>query len=318
MVSYGEMRLDTAAVAELKEGLSRPLPEVPAKYLYDDRGSDLFEQITRLPEYYQTRTEESILEARAAEIVRRTRPRELVELGSGAGRKVRMLLDEMARRGLLRRLLLLEINERFLEESLARLEELYPDLEVRGIPGDFNHDLHRLGPGGHRLVLLLAGTIGNLLPAQAATFTGLVAKQLAPGDGFLVGFDLAKDPARLEAAYNDAQGVTAQFNLNILRVLNDRFQADFDVDGFEHVAFYDAQNAWIEMRVRAKRPMEVQVAAAGVHLSLGRGDEIRTEVSCKFTRERASAMAAVGGLVLDGWWTDPDDLFALGLLEKVG
>ena len=310
------MSLQPAAALELREGLLRPLPAIPSKYFYDDRGSELFEQITKLPEYYPTRTEEGILEDHAPEIIRSVEPRELVELGSGAGLKVRMLLDEMGRRGLLERLVLLEINEAFLMESMHRLEARYPDLQLRPIPGDFEHDLHRLGPGGERLVLMLAGTIGNLLPEEAATFVGHVARQLAPGDGFLVGFDLVKDKARLEAAYNDAQGVTAAFNLNILRVLNEGFDAAFDLDAFEHVAFYDVENARIEMRLRAKRATRARVGAADLVLDLASGDEILTEVSCKYTRERVSALASVGGLVLDGWWTDPDRLFALGMLRK--
>ncbi len=277
---------------------------------------ELFEQITRVPEYYPTRTEEAILEADAGRIIRAVRPRELLELGSGAGRKIRMLLDAMAREGLLERCALLEFNELFLLDSLRRLQEAYPDLELRGIRGDFEHDLVKLGPGGERLILFLAGTIGNLLPEDAARFVGLIARQMQPGDGFLVGVDLVKDKAILDAAYNDAQGVTAAFNKNILAVVNREFDADFDVDAFEHVAFFDEDTRRIEMRLRALRPTRVRVAAADVDLEFAAGDEILTEVSCKYTRNSASALAAVGGLVLEGWFTDPKQLFALALMRK--
>lgn len=309
------MSLAPADVAEIREALGRPLPEVPSRYFYDAHGSALFEAITRLPEYYPSRTEEAILERYADVIVSAVRPRELVELGSGAGRKIRILLDAMGRLGRLERLVLLEISPEFLLASVERLVEGYPDLDVRGIQGDFEQDLGRLGPGGDRLVLLLAGTIGNLTPEQAGRFVGLVARQLAPGDGFLVGFDLVKDVGRLEAAYNDSQSVTAAFNRNILAVLNARFDADFVPEAFAHVAFYDRTNAWIEMRLRATRPMVVTVKRADVVLRLAAGDEIRTEISCKYTRARVSALAAVGGMTLERWLPDPGQSFALALLR---
>ena len=310
------MGSDTASARELREALLEPLPRIPSKYFYDDRGSELFEQITRVPEYYPTRTEEAILEADAGRIIQAVRPRELVELGSGAGRKIRMLLDAMARDDLLDRCTLLEFNELFLLDSLRRLQDAYPDLELRGIRGDFEHDLVKLGPGGERLILFLAGTIGNLLPEAAALFVERIARQMAPGDGFLVGVDLVKDKAVLDAAYNDAQGVTAEFNRNILNVVNREFDGDFDPQGFEHVAFFDVEEKRIEMRLRATRPMRVRVAAADVDLAFETNDEILTEVSCKYTRNSASALASVGGLVLEGWFTDAKSLFALALMRK--
>ena len=310
------MGSDTASARELRDALLEPLPRIPSKYFYDDRGSELFEQITRVPEYYPTRTEEAILEADASRIIQAVRPRELVELGSGAGRKIRMLLDAMAREDLLERCLLLEFNELFLLDSLTRLQASYPDLDLRGIRGDFERDLVKLGEGGDRLILFLAGTIGNLLPEDAARFVERIARQMSPGDGFLVGVDLVKDKARLDAAYYDALGVTAAFNLNILTVVNREFDADFAPDAFEHVAFFDVEKKRIEMRVRATRPSHVRVAAADVDLDFAAGDEILTEVSCKYTRNSASALAAVGGLVLEGWFTDPEQLFALALMRK--
>lgn len=304
----------TRMVEEIREGLTSRPPWLPSKYFYDDRGSRLFEGITGLPEYYQTRAEERLLAAIAGEIVERVRPAELVELGSGAGRKIRLLLNAMARGGLLQRCTLLEINAGFLAESARALAEEFPGLSVRGVVGDFLDDLELLGPGGGRLAVFFAGTIGNLHPAQVPPFLAQIAEHLAPRDAFLVGLDLVKDVARLEAAYNDRAGVTAEFNRNILRVLNAQLGADFDPDAFEHVAFYDQANAWIEMRLRSTRAQRVRVPAAGLDLAFAAGDEIHTEISCKYTRESFASLLPGTGLVLDRWYTDPDDLFALALL----
>jgi len=295
---------------------ARPLPELPSKYFYDDRGSALFDEITRLPEYYQTRTELAILETIADAVVELAQPRELCELGSGIGRKVRLILDAMARRDLLERCVLLDISEGFLVESAETLDADYPDLAVRGIVGDFLEDLPALGAGGGRLALFLAGTMGNLHPDRVPAFLRALARQLEPGDSFLVGLDLVKDEARLHAAYNDAAGVTAEFNRNILRVVNTHLGADFDPEGFEHVAFYDPENAWIEMRLRAIRDMKVSVPGAGLRLDYRRGDEIRTELSCKYTRPSLEARLSGTGLRVEGWYTDPDELFASALLRR--
>jgi L-histidine N-alpha-methyltransferase len=304
-------------VAEVREGLSRrPLPELPCKYFYDERGSALFEAITEQPEYYPTRTETSILEAHAAAIVTATGPVELVELGSGAGHKIRLFLDAMRARGSLEAVTLLEISEEYLRDSIDRLQAGYPEADVRGIVGDFTYDLEALGPGGGRLLLFLAGTIGNLHPDDLPAFFRSAAAVLAQGDAFLVGVDLVKDPARLHAAYNDAAGVTAEFNRNILRVLNHRLRADFDPEGFEHRAFYDPERQWIEMRLRALRPMVARIPAAGMKLHLAKGDEIRTELSCKYTPESFAARLAESGLVLERWITDPEGLFASVLLRR--
>jgi L-histidine Nalpha-methyltransferase len=306
-----------AMAAEVREGLARrPLPEVPCKYFYDERGSALFEAITELPEYYQTRTETALLEEHAAAIVQAAAPVELAELGSGAGRKIRLFLDAMRSRGSLQSVALLEISEAYLRESVERLQDDYPEAAVRGIVGDFEHDLPELGPGGSRLLLFLAGTIGNLHPDALPAFFRSAAGVLAKGDGFLVGVDLVKDPARLHAAYNDAAGVTAEFNLNILRVLNHRLGADFDPGDFEHRAFYDAKRQWIEMRLRARRKVTAGVPGAGTTLTLAAGDEIRTELSCKYTRESLASRLAGTGLVLERWITDRESLFASALLRR--
>ncbi len=302
---------------EIRAGLLAPVPTLPCKYFYDDRGSQLFEEITRLPEYYLTRTEEKILEGIADEVVATVRPRELVELGSGSGRKIRLLLDRMARSGRLERCVLLDISEGALTESVRQLAAAYPSVEVVGVRGDFLYDLPALGPGGGRMVLFLASTIGNLHPSELPAFFSRVAAALAPGDAMLLGTDLVKDKERLEAAYNDAAGVTASFNRNILAVVNQRLGADFDLTAFDHVAFYDEENAWIEMRLRANRPSRVVVPAAALSLRFERGEEIRTELSCKYTREALEANLRGTGLQLARWFTDPEDLFALSLLERM-
>jgi L-histidine N-alpha-methyltransferase len=304
-------------VAEVREALARrPLPELPCKYFYDQRGSALFEEITRLPEYYPTRTESRILEEHAAAIVEAVGPRQLAELGSGSGRKVRFFLDAMRSRGRLESVVLLEINEGDLRQSTARLQLEYPHARVCGIVGDFVRDLAALGPGGGRLLLFLAGTVGNLHPDELPGFFRRTAAVLAAGDGFVVGVDLVKDPARLHAAYNDSAGVTAEFNRNILRVLNDRLGADFDPRDFDHVAFYDPARQWIEMRLRARRAVKARVPAAGIELGLAAGDEIRTELSCKYTRASFAARLEGSGLVIERWITDRDCLFASALLRR--
>lgn len=316
-------RRDSASLAlmarEVRQGLrARPLPSLPCKYFYDERGSALFDAITRLPEYYQTRTEEKLLAACADDVIERVRPRELVELGSGIGRKIRLLLDRLDRRLLLERCVLLDIDRHFLAQSLRELKHSYPKLDARGLVGDFTRDLGALGPGGGRLVLFLAGTVGNLHPSELPAFFRSVAAILAKGDALLLGLDLVKSKARLEAAYNDAAGVTALFNKNILRVLNRRLGASFDVDAFDHVAFYDAKKAWIEMRLRANRRTEARVPRARLRLAFAPGDEIRTELSCKYTRRSLLRRLRGTGLELSRWYGDPERLFALALLVRAG
>jgi L-histidine N-alpha-methyltransferase len=302
---------------EVREGLlARPLRSLPSKHFYDDRGSQLFEEITVQPEYYQTRTEEAILDRVADEIIEAARPRELFELGSGVGHKVRLLLEAMQSRGLLERCVMLEINELYLTESVARLNEAYPELSVRGVVGDFLEDLPALGPGGGRMGLFLAGTLGNLHPRQVTPFLQAMARQLAPGDTFLIGVDLVKDERLLHAAYNDAAGVTARFNRNILNAMNRALDADFDPEAFEHVAFYDAENQWIEMRLRATRAMRVHVPGADLDVTFAAGDEIRTELSCKYTRASLSERLEGTGLRIEQWHTDPDELFLVTLLRR--
>ena len=292
--------------------LTRPLPEIPPVYFYDDRGSELFERITELDVYYPTRTEIGILERAAGEIIGAARPRHLCELGSGAGRKIRLLLD--AWHG--ERCTMLDVNALFLEQSIASLRGDYPSCAFDGVIGDFTTDLGRLGPGGARLTVLFAGTIGNLYPDEQRAFFTEVARGMERSDTFLLGVDLIKDPARIEAAYDDPEGVTAAFNRNALRVLNRRWGGDFDPEGFAHRAFYDVERAWIEMRLVASRRMSVRLEALDLDLDLAPGAEIRTEVSCKFSRASVEAVTRAAGLDVAGWWGDPEGLFALALLRR--
>jgi L-histidine N-alpha-methyltransferase len=301
--------------AEVRHGLGGFPASLPSKYFYDQAGMRLFEQITELPEYYLTRTEWSILTREADAIVDRVRPHELVEIGSGTSPKLRLLLDAMARRRLLQRCVLLDINPRALRASAAALDARYPGLQTRVVVADFQAGFDGLGPGGGRLLCFLGSTIGNLAPDEVPAFLGRLRSHLQEGDALLLGVDLVKDTARLEAAYNDAAGVTARFNLNLLRVMNRRLGAGFDVDAFEHVAFYDEQRAWIEMRVRALRATRASIPGVGLDLTLERGDELRTEISCKFTRASLEARLPAAGLCLDAWLHDPDEQFALALLR---
>jgi L-histidine N-alpha-methyltransferase len=285
------------------DGLTRPAKELPPKHLYDARGSELFDRITELPEYYPTRAERAILQARADDIVATTGARELVELGAGTAAKTRVLLDAMARAGTLWRYVPFDVEGGMVRDTAAALAEEYPGLEVDGITGDFEHDLDQIPPpqpGSPRIVAFLGGTIGNFIPGSRRRF-------------LLLGTDLVKDPAVLEAAYDDSQGVTAEFNLNMLRVLNRELDADFDAGNFEHVAFYDEAREWIEMRLRARRAHAVRVAAIDLDLEFDRGEELRTEISAKFTPERVRGDLAAAGLELVEWMTDPEGLFALSL-----
>ena len=303
--------------AEVRKNLLRTLPRVDSKYFYDDAGSHLFEEITRLPEYYQTRTEEALLAAIADEVVETTGARELVELGSGAGRKIRLLLDAMRRSEQLEGCVLLDINETFLRASAETLAGCYREMEVRGVVGDFLHDLGSVGGADRRrLFIFLAGTIGNLYPRQMDGFLRRVRAALGPNDAFLVGLDLVKDTARLEAAYNDGAGVTADFNLNALRVLNRRFGTAFEIDAFEHVAFYDREREWIEMRVRASRPTGTSLGD-GREIQFEVGDEIRTEISRKFTKRSFVDALDGTGLELSAWFTDAESLFASALVRPI-
>jgi L-histidine Nalpha-methyltransferase len=304
---------------DVLDGLTRPFKELPPKHFYDARGGELFDRITELPEYYPTPAERAILEARAADIAGEAA--ELVELGSGTATKTRLLLRAMAEAGTLRRYVPIDVTEGMVRASAEELVADFPGLRVHGIVGDFERHLGHVpvAGGGPRIVALLGGTIGNFPPGSRRRFLRRMAALLRPGrDRLLLGTDLVKDAATLEAAYNDAEGVTAEFNRNLLRVVNRELDADFDVDAFDHVAFFDREREWIEMRLRATRRMDVHVAALRLDVAFAAREEMRTEISAKFTPERLRADLAAAGLRAVEVMTDPDGLFALSLSERTG
>jgi L-histidine N-alpha-methyltransferase len=299
---------------DVADGLTRPFKEVPPKHFYDAEGSRLFECIIEQPEYYPYRTERLILEACSEEIVALTGAAELVELGSGVPTKTLLLLDAMRDAGTLDRYVPFDVSESVLLASAERLVEQYPGLRVFGVLGDFERHLDALPVAeGPRIIAFLGGTIGNFGPGSRRKFLRGVAQRLRPQDRLLLGTDLVKDPAVLEAAYNDAAGVTAAFNRNILSVINRELHADFDLSAFEHVAFYDREQEWIEMRLRALEPMVVNIRDLDLGVHFASREEMRTEISAKFTRERIESDLAAAGLRLHTLMTDDDGLFALSL-----
>ncbi len=298
---------------DVYRGLTADPKDIPPKWFYDDRGSTLFDEITRVEEYYPTRRERAILEARAAEIVERSNADTLVELGSGTSEKTRILLDAMRSAQTLRRFVPFDVSKRTLHDAASAIEAEYAGIDVQPVVGDFTLDLGTIPRAGRRLVVFLGGTVGNLLPDPRAAFLHDVAAMLGPDDFFLLGTDLVKDVARLEAAYDDAGGVTAEFNKNVLRVMNRELAADFDVDAFDHVAVFDTEHEWIEMRLRSTRAQTVHVEALELDVSFAAGEEMRTEVSAKFTRARVERELVAAGMELVEWWTDPDADFALSL-----
>ena len=311
----GELYLDVrdTLAEDVRAGLTSELKQLPPKYFYDERGSELFDRITTLPEYYPTRAEREILNRRAPEIVRDSRASELVELGSGSASKTRALLYAMAGEGTLRRYVPLDVSQATVETCAAELTELYPGLQVHGVVGDFGRDLARVPDGQRRLFAFLGGTIGNLFPDERAAFLARLRELMLPDDRLLIGTDLVKDRSVLEAAYNDSQGVTAEFNRNLLRVVNDGLGANFEPQAFEHVAFFDEANSWIEMRLRANGAQEVRIEGADLELTFADGEEIRTEISAKFTRDAVESELADAGLRLDDFFTDENGLFALAM-----
>jgi L-histidine N-alpha-methyltransferase len=301
---------------DVERGLRARPKDIPPKWFYDDRGSVLFDEITRLEEYYPTRCERAILHERALEIARSTDADTLVELGSGTSEKTRVLLDGMRDAGTLRRFVPFDVSKRTLHDAAAAIEQEYAGIDVQPVVGDFTLDLETIPPGGRRLVVFLGGTIGNLLPGARSTFLTDVAAMLGPDDHFLLGTDLVKDTDRLVAAYDDARGVTAEFNKNVLHVMNRELAADFDVDAFDHVAVFDTEREWIEMRLRSTRAQTVHLSALELEVEFEAGEEMRTEVSAKFTRARVEAELRAAGMRLVEWWTDPAGDFALSLARR--
>ncbi|MER6098431.1 L-histidine N(alpha)-methyltransferase [Streptomyces sp. NPDC001728] len=297
--------------ADVRHGLSRSPKELPPKWFYDARGSELFEEITRLPEYYPTRAEREILKERAAEIAAATGARTLVELGSGSSEKTRFLIDALLPG--LDSYVPVDVSETALTGAAESLLAERPELRVHALVADFTRGLGLPGTPGPRLVAFLGGTIGNLLPEERRTFLRSVRAMLTPGDALLLGTDLVKDEETLVAAYDDSAGVTAAFNKNVLSVIDRELDADFDPADFDHVAVWDREREWIEMRLRARRALTVKIPELDLVVPFAAGEEMRTEVSAKFRQAGVRAELAEAGLDLDRWWTESGGRFALSL-----
>lgn len=296
---------------DARVGLTAARKWLPPKYFYDDLGSRLFEEITRLPEYYPTRAERAILARHADEIAAAARATTLLELGSGSSEKTRLLLDAMQRTGQLAAYVPVDVSAGALRQAMTGLRQEYPTLQLRGAVADFDHHLDLLPAPGIRLFALLGGTIGNYPPTQRRTFLTRLTAAMRPGETFLLGIDLVKAPERLVSAYDDHAGVTAAFNRNVLRVLNTELLGDLDVDAFDHVAIWDPEQQWIEMRLRARRAMSARLKAIDLDIAFARGEHLRTEISAKFHRGGIESELRGAGLTVEGWWTDDD--FALVL-----
>ena len=317
-IADAQVHLDPGALTaqlgvDVREGLtSRPRTLSP-KYLYDAHGSRLFDEITRLPEYYPTRAERRILLDQAADIAAASGARTLVELGSGTSEKTRLLLEALTEAGTLERFVPFDVDPAVLEDASVAVAREFPALEVEPVVGDFEHHLTELPRHPRRLIAFLGSTIGNLDPGQRAHFLAGVRSTMAAGDTFLLGTDLVKDTARLVAAYDDAQGVTAAFDKNVLTVLNRDLDADFDLDAFAHRAVWVEEHERIEMRLESLRDQRVHLRGIDLEIELAAGEQVCTEISSKFRREGVTAELAAAGLDLVEWWTDPAGDFALSL-----
>ncbi|WP_030904386.1 L-histidine N(alpha)-methyltransferase [Streptomyces sp. NRRL F-5126] len=303
--------------ADVRAGLTATPKSLPPKWFYDARGSELFEEITRLPEYYPTRAEREILAGRAAEIARATGARTLVELGSGSSEKTRHLLDALTGANGLRDYVPVDVSESALTGAAEALLADRPDLRVHALIADFTRSVELPPTEGPRLVAFLGGTIGNLLPAERARFLTAVRALLAVGDTLLLGTDLVKDEAVLVRAYDDESGVTAEFNKNVLAVVDRELGADFDPRDFDHVALWDRENEWIEMRLRARRALTVKVPELDLVAHFEPGEEMRTEISAKFRPEGVDAELTAAGFTPARRWTDEAGRFALCLATAV-
>jgi L-histidine Nalpha-methyltransferase len=301
--------------ADALAGLTSTPKTLTPTWLYDDAGSALYDAITRLPEYYPARTEQSILDRWAPQMVDRVGADTLVELGSGTSEKTGALLDAMAATGDLRRYVPFDVADATLRDAADRIAARY-GIDVHGVVGDFRRHIGAVPSGGVRLIAFLGGTVGNFDPADRAQLLTHIAGMMRPGDGLLLGTDLVKDVGRLVRAYDDAAGVTAAFNKNVLSVLNHELGADFDLDDFDHVALFDTRHEWIEMRLRSRRRHTVAVPGLGVTLRFDAGEEMRTEISSKFRAERIDQELQAAGLRAADRWTDPAGDFALTLAVR--
>jgi L-histidine N-alpha-methyltransferase len=301
---------------DVSQGLRQMPKSLPPKWFYDSVGSDLFDQITRLPEYYPTRAEAEILRARSAEIATASEADTLVELGSGTSEKTRMLLDALRERGSLRRFVPFDVDASILETAATAIQQEYAGVEITAVCGDFEEHLAEIPSAGRRLFVFLGSTIGNLTPGPRERFLSDLSAQMRPGDSLLLGTDLIKDIDRLVRAYDDSAGVTAAFNRNVLAVINRELDADFDVDAYHHVARWNAGDERIEMWLRAERGQRVRIGALDLTVDFEAGEEMLTEVSSKFRPDGIGAELAAAGLRRTRWWTDDAGDFGLSLAVK--
>lgn len=308
--------LSKALRRDVRHGLAQSPKTLPPKWFYDAKGSDLFDQITRLPEYYPTRTEASILQDRAADIADASGADTLVELGSGTSEKTRLLLDALRDSGALKRFIPFDVDPSVLRDAARALHAEYPDIEIEVVCGDFERDLGIVPKVGRRMVVFLGSTIGNLTPEPRAEFLAAVADTMEPGDSLLLGTDLVKDVGRLVRAYDDSAGVTAAFNRNVLTVVNRELDADFDLDAFDHVARWNPDEERIEMWLRSTADQRVRIAQLDLTVEFAAGEEMLTEVSCKFRPEGVEAELAAAGLRRTHWWSDGAGDFGLSLAVK--
>ncbi|GAB2689833.1 L-histidine N(alpha)-methyltransferase [Nocardia thraciensis] len=308
--------LTAALRSDARLGLSSTPKWLPPKWFYDARGSELFEAITQLPEYYPTRTERALLERVVGEIARIAQAEVLVELGAGSAAKTRLLLDALSSAGPLKTYVPQDVSVSALRGAAEQVGVEFPALAVHGVVSDFTDTLHNLPRGGRRMIAFLGGTLGNLVPAERAEFLSGVQEVLEPGEQVLLGAGLVTSPEVLVPAYDDASGVTAEFNRNVLHVLNSRLRADFDPDGFRHVALWDAENEWIEMRLEATRAMTATVADLDLPVRFDAGEQMRTEISAKFRIDGLTAELNAAGFDTEQVWTDADDRFALVLAAR--
>jgi len=306
-----------ALEADVREGLASTPKRIPPKWHYDEEGSRLFGEITRLPEYYLTRREREILEAHAGDIAAASGADTLVELGAGTSEKTRLLLDALRAAGQLRRIVVLDVDEVTLAASVARLSAEYPEAEVQGVVGDLERHLGELPREGRRLVCFLGSSIGNFDVEHRPRFLRALRDSMEPGESFLLGVDLVKDPGRLVAAYDDAAGVTARFSLNLLSVLNDELGADFDLARWEHVPRWDADRELMDIRLRSREAQRVRIPALGLEVPFAAGEELHTEISAKFRREGIEAELREAGFEPREWWTDEAGDFGLSLSSVV-
>ncbi|WP_433758934.1 L-histidine N(alpha)-methyltransferase [Nocardia sp. CA-135398] len=315
-IHLSEDDLTSALRTDARLGLTADPKWLPPKWFYDARGSELFEQITELPEYYPTRTERALLERVVGEIARTAQAQVLVELGSGSAAKTRLLLSALTAEGPLKTYVPQDVSSSALRAAAAEIAAEFPGLAVHGVVSDFTDTLHNLPRGGRRMIAFLGGTIGNLVPAERAEFLSSIHEVLEPGEQLLLGAGLVIDPAVLVPAYADAAGVTAEFNRNVLHVLNGRLDADFQPDKFEHVAVWDTEREWIEMRLEATEDMTVTLRELDLTVQFARGEQMRTEISAKFRVDGLDAELAAAGFGTEQVWTDPDDRFALVLAAR--